>query len=267
MRRRSVLAGLAAAALAGPAAAAEGWTACRIQDGALIVPAKAAGLTGDFILDTGTAQSVIDATQATLAGIETDHAQAPLRVAGRSVPAVDFAVAALDARTRRQATPITGVLGEDVLAGLVLEVIPAPCRLRLASRADRFTPLASLPVEVQDGVPIVSASASDGAVTLGGHFRVSTGVDVGVRLNPSLAHADGVPAEGEVATLRGLSLGGRLVEAPSAAVAAQDLAGADGEIGEPVWSAWGLVLDLKRNRLVLFDPTQQKARRIVSGGP
>lgn len=267
MRRRSVLAGLAAAALAGPAAAAEGWSACRIQDGALVVPAKAAGLTGDFILDTGTARSVIDATQATLAGIEADHAEAPLRVAGRSYAKIDFAVAALDARTWRQATPITGVLGADVLAGRVLEVIPAPCRLRLASRAGGFAPLASLPVEVRAGVPTVDAGVSDGMTGLRARLRVSTGADVGVRLNPSLAHADGAPAAGEVATLRGLSLGGRLVEAPGAAVAAQDLAGADGEIGEPVWSAFGLSLDLGRGRLALFDPGQQKARRIVSSGP
>lgn len=267
MWRRSVLAGLAIAVLAGPAAAKDGWTACRIQDGALVVSAKAAGLTGDFILDTGTARSVIDATQATLAGIETDYVQAPVVVAGRRFPAMELAVAALDGRTRRQATPITGVLGADLLAGLVLEVIPAPCRLRLADRADAFAPLVALPVRVQDGVPALDAAASDGTVSISGRFRVSTGADVGVRLNPSLAHADGVPADGEVATLRGLSLGGLLVEQPSAAVAAQDLPGADGEIGEPVWSAWGLVLDLKRGRLVLFDPGQQKARRIVSDGP
>jgi hypothetical protein len=267
MRRRSALGGLAAAALAGAAHAADGWTPCRIQDGALVVSAKAAGLSGDFVLDTGTAQTAIDATQASLAGIETDHVRAPLRLAGRRYSGLDMAVAALDARTRNQPTPITGVLGADVLAGLTLEVIPDPCRLRLTARAAPIRALAVLPVELGADGPTIMASVTDGGRSARGRFRVSTGADVGVRLEPRLARADGLLAEHEVATLRGLSMDDVLIEEPSAAIADQDEAGLAGEIGEPVWSAYGFQLDLRRGRLALFDPQQQKARRRRSGGP
>lgn len=263
--RRRVLAGLAAAMVGGPACAAPAWTACRVEHGVLVVPARAAGLTGAFILDTAAPRSLLDATQASLAGIDGEVASAPVDLAGHRLAKVEMAVAALDARTRSQPTPITGVLGADVLAGLVLEVRPGPCRFRLTTRAAPVRPLASLPVELRGGAPYVQAGVSDGARAELGRFRVATGSPAAVRLNDGLARIEGA-SKAVSAPLRALSVGEVLVENPAAEVAPEADPGVAGEIGEPVWAAHGFQLDLRRQRLVLFDPAQQKTRRKRSGG-
>lgn len=267
-------AGLAAGALAvaaggGAARAADGWTACRIQHGVLLVTVRAAGLTGPFILDTGTAHSVLDATQASLAGLETGPAVIPVTLAGRRIPAASLAVAPLDARTRTQPTPITGVIGADLLQGRVLEVRPDPCRLRLTGRPGRGgRALAELPVTMSDGVPTVEAAVSDGAAAMRGRFRVSTGLAVAVRLSPALARLEGrggpAPAP-PPPSLRALSLGGLLVEDPGADLAPAAEPGLAGDIGEPVWALHGFSLDLARGRLTLFDTAKQPPPRQGEG--
>ena len=256
MGRWPILASVVAAALAGPAQAAEpGWTACRIAQGVLVVPAQAAGLTGAFVLDTAAARSTLDATQASLAGLDGEGAMVPVRLADRRLTHLDMAIAALDARTGNQPTRITGVLGVDVLKGRVLEVEPDPCRFRLTARAARRA-LASLPLDLIGGVPYVRAGVSDGASARLGGFRVATGGAPAVRLSPAVARLEGAPAgsAGVTAPLRALSLGGLLIEQPLAAIAAEAEAGVSGDIGEPVWATYGLSLDLRRRRLTLYAP-------------
>ena len=259
------------ALLAGPAMAAPAdWTACRISQGVLVVPAQAAGLTGQFVLDTGTARSVLDATQASLASLDPDATAATVvvRLAGRRLAHIDVAIAALDARTFIQPTPITGVLGADVLAGQVLEVEPAPCRFRIGARGTLSGPvLARLPVRMMEGAPYVTASVSDGARAKTGAMRVATGMGP-VSLDPAAARMEGAPAGASdlSAPLRALSLGPLLVEGPDAAVAKDAQPGVLGEIGEPVWARYGFQLDLKRGVLTLFAPqTKEPAGRGPTG--
>ena len=262
MGRWPILASVVAAALAGAARAAEpGWTACRIAQGVLVVPAQAAGLTGAFVLDTAAARSTLDATQASLAGLDSQGAVVPVRLGGRRLARVDMAIAALDARTQDQPTPITGVLGVDVLKGRVLEVEPDPCRFRLTAHAAPQRDLASLPLDLIGGVPYVRAGVSDGASARRGVFRMATGGAPAVRLSPAVARLEGAPAgsAGLTAPLRALSLGGLLIEQPLAAIAAQAEPGVSGDIGEPVWAAYGLSLDLRRRRLTLYAPPPQLA--------
>jgi hypothetical protein len=264
-RRLPPILGLVGAlALAMPASAGE--VACRIERGVLVVSAQAAGLTGAFVLDAGAAQSVLDWTQMTEASIDARHTTAIVRFAGeqRTIP---MAIDALDARTRTQPTPITGVLGADMLEGRVLTVWPAPCRVRLDLAAPPVRALAILPVERRGGAVYVQAGVSDGASSRLGAFRVATGEALPVRVSARIARAEGGAkgAKDPTGPLRALSLGGRLIENPQAGL---DVAtDGEGAIGEAVWAGYGLQLDLKHNRLVLFDPTQQKARRRVSGGP
>jgi len=271
MRLWRAMAGAGLAMLAAqPAKAAAGdWTRCTISHGVLLVPAKAGGLTGPFVLDAATAHSVIDATQASLVGLPDAGATLAVRVAGLRIPALSFAVAALDARTRVQPTPVTGVLGADVLQGRVLEVWPSPCRLRIGVRASAMgRPTASLPVDRRADTPLVTAAVADNARAVRGAFRIATGGDVDVRLSPALAaykNARG-NANGLTAPLRALSVGPWLIENPQAAVAEAATPGVAGEIGEPVWARYGLRLDLRRGRLELFDPEQQRTRRRRSGG-
>jgi len=266
------MAGLGLAALAGQALAAPAppvWTGCQIEHGVLVVPAKVAGLAGQFILDTGTAQSALDATEASLAGIEAGEAGVPVRMGGRRWASARMTIAALDGRTRALPTPIAGVLGADLLGGLVLTVQPDPCRFRLSGRpAHERRPLAILPVERLGGAPYVLAGVSDGERSRRGPMRVSTGADLAVRLSPDAARLEGAPpGAGDLAApLRALSLGEVVVEAPQAAIAAEDQPGALGEIGEPVWSRYGFSLDLRQGRLILFQVETKETRRRRSGG-
>jgi hypothetical protein len=271
MRLWRAMAGLGLAMLAREArAAGPAWTACRIENGVLVVPAQAAGLTGPFILDTATARSVLDATQASLAGIEPGQALAPVRVGGRRLAKVEMTVAALDARTRALPTPITGVLGADVLEALVLEVRTRPCRFRLAARPapPPGRPLAILPVEIRNGVPYARAAVSDGRSAMAGLFRIATGADLAVRLGPDVARVEGAPAGARdpTAPLRALSLGEALIENPRAAIAAEAAPGVAGEIGEPALAGYDLTLDLRRRRLTLSAPETKRTRRHSAGG-
>jgi hypothetical protein len=271
MRHRLLMAaaGLAALTAASAQAAPSGWRGCVISHGVLLVPAKAAGLTGQFVLDAATPRSVIDATQASLADLPETGVSVSVHVAGRHIPALPVTVAALDARTRLLPTPITGVLGADVLQDSVLEVWPAPCRFRLDAHASPMgRPLVSLPVDQRSGAPTIEAAVADDRHAVSGAFRIATGGGVPIRLSPALGAYRGASpdAKGLAAPLRALSIGPLLVERPLGAIADAAEPGIAGEIGEPVWSRYGLRLDLRRGRLNLFDPAQQKTRRNGSGG-
>jgi hypothetical protein len=109
---------------------------------------------------------------------------------------------------------------------------------------------------------------SDGERSKRGLMRVATGADLALRLGTDSARLEGAPpdAKGLTAPLRAISLGDLLVENPRGAIAADVSPGVLGEIGEPVWSRYGFALDLRRDRLTLFAPSQEKARRSGSGG-
>ena len=250
-------------------AAPGGWHGCVITHGVLLVPAKAGGLTGQFVLDAASPHSVIDATQASLADLSETGVRVSVRVADHRIPALPVAVAALDDRTRLLPTPVTGVLGADILRDQVLEVWPEPCRFRLDARASAMgRPLVSLPVDRRSGAPTIEAAVADDRHAVRGAFRIATGGGVPVRLSPTVAAYRGAlpDAKGLSAPLRALSIGPLLVENPLGAIAETAEPGIAGEIGEPVWSRYGLRLDLHRGRLELLDPAQQKTRRNGSGG-
>jgi hypothetical protein len=256
IRRWIVPLALGLTASAGPAAA-HGWSACLIRQGMLLVPARAAGLTGLFVLDAAAPRSQVDATQASLAGLEGPTAVVVAALAGVRRADLPVDILPLDARTRTAPVPVTGVLGLDVLKGRVLEVRPDPCRFRLSRRAPApARPLARLRLVWRDGIPLVPAAASDGLRAAAGLFAIGTGLPVGVQMSPTAARMEGAPpgAKALTAPLRALSLGDLLVENPLAAVADPPTPGALGAIGEPVWTRYALTLDLVRNRLTLSKP-------------
>ena len=224
-----------------PGAARAGGSVCWIQNGVLLVPAVAAGINGVFILDTGAAQSQVDATQASEADIGATPVVGDVRVAGRVFRGVSMPVLELDDRTRAFPTPISGVLGADILAGQVLEVWPKPCRVRISPSRGRVW--AGLPVVLKSGVPYVRAAASDSDGGLSGLFRVDTGSPAPVALDPA-----GLATSGR---LRGLSVGGRLFEDVIAVPLAKADDGALGAIGEPIWATFRMRLDFGARRLVI----------------
>lgn len=189
----SVLAALAAT----PAHAGE--IACRFEAGALVVPAVVAGIGGDYILDTGAAQTTLHNTKAEAEGIAATELVGDVRLAGMRVRALPLKVADLDARTWNLPTPAGGVIGTDALKGFVLDVAYAPCRVRLSlpGSEPRFAGR-TLELDWDLGRPTAPASVSDDAHEISGRFVIATGANVPVRLADDLAQAPGAVRPNEL---------------------------------------------------------------------
>lgn len=249
---------LAALSLApAPARAA----ACWFEQGVVVIPAQVAGVAGDYILDTGAPATLLHETRAQMVGHAETALRGEVRVAGLRLADRPIAVADLDARTYAFPTPIAGVIGADVLAGRVVDVDFAPCRVEIwpAGRAPRFRAEKSLRLRVAGGAPVVDAAVADGPRTAVGGFVVSTGLDSAVRLDAALASVPGAKAEDVApygarrARLRALSLAGELFEnLPAGLTPGVD--GAVGAVGPPVLARWRLRLDFARGRLLLGRP-------------
>lgn len=182
--------GVLAVLAAGPAHAGE--AACWFERGVVVVPAVMAGIAGDYIVDTGAAQSALHETKAQAEGIAETDLAGDVQVAGVVVKALPLKVIDFDVRTWNLPTPIAGVIGADALKGFVLDVAYAPCRLRLSmpGEAPRFSGR-TLPLSWDLGRPTVEASVWDDAHQIAGHFVVATGANVPVRLADDLARAPG----------------------------------------------------------------------------
>src|SRR6185369_2982559 len=113
-------AALLGALAAGPALAGE--VECRFESGTLVVPAVVAGIAGDYILDTGTAQSLLHETTAQAAGFADTAVTGDVTLTGLTATAAPLKVADLDIRTWNLPTPAAGVIGADVLKRWVVEV-------------------------------------------------------------------------------------------------------------------------------------------------
>ncbi|MET0274155.1 MAG: aspartyl protease family protein, partial [Phenylobacterium sp.] len=123
-----------AALLACAASAARaGEAACWFENGVVVVPAEVMGVAGDYILDTGQAQTQLAETQAQSAGFEATAPTGEVRLAGQRLEGRPVAVADLDVRAGLFPTPIAGVIGADVLRGVGVDVTFAPCRVRLST--------------------------------------------------------------------------------------------------------------------------------------
>jgi hypothetical protein len=258
MSRAALLSALAILAL--PAAARAGETACWFENNVVVVPAEVAGVTGDFILDTGAPQTLLAETQAQAAGYEATALTGELALAGVRISGLALAVKDIDVRTGLFPTPIAGVIGADALKGQVLDLTFAPCRLRISApgKALAFGRATILPIAWIAGVPTIMATPSDGPHTLTGAFALATGSDTAVRLSDAYATAAGAAKPQELypygvlrPRLRALSLAGQIAEAlPSGLIKPPDPA-LVGEIGAPLLYAWRLRLDLAADRLYL----------------
>ncbi|MBL8773160.1 MAG: hypothetical protein JNK30_17395 [Phenylobacterium sp.] len=252
---RVSLASLALIAAA-PASAAE--VACRYDAGAITVPAVIAGIAGDYILDTGSAASVLDETQAQAAGFTGSTASGDVKVAGLTLQGRPLRVAPLDVRTWNQPTPASGVIGADVLQGFVVDVSYAPCRVRLS------TPGTAPPFQGQTlalgwdaGRPTAEASVSDGARELVGRFVIATGMNAPLRLADDLADAPGASRPDELypdgvwlARLSVVRFGGSVGRDVAAGLMKPD-GEAAGMLGAQVLANFRLRFDFPAGRLVV----------------
>jgi hypothetical protein len=243
-------------------AARAGEVACWFDNGAVVVPAMVGGVAGDYILDTGTAHTILAETQAQGAGYADTALKVEVRIAGLTLTRRPVAVLDIDPRSHAFPTPIAGVIGADILADHVLEVSFAPCRVGLyrPGRAPRLRAEAALPIALAGGVPTLAAAVADGPHARAGRFVIATGGDTAVRIDDGQAQVPGSRRPERLLTYgaaqprpRALSLAGRLwEELPGGLTAHADLPdGALGVIGTPVLSAWRLRFDFPRRRLGL----------------
>lgn len=269
--RASALLFVVAALWPHPARAGE--TACWYEADVLVVPAEVMGVAGDYVLDTGAPRTLLHDTAAEGAGYAGAELAGSVRLAGLILAERPVQVTALDARLRRLPTPVAGVIGVDVLAGRVLDVQFAPCRVTFseAAQAAPFGPAVALPIAWRGGRPTALAAAADGSRTLSGAFVVATGSDTAVRLRDDLV-AGVDPAQLAALypygqgrrRLRALSFAGDLFEDLPSGLAARAELEADGEIGGPVLSHYRLRFDFARDQLLL---AKQKGPPDRSDGP
>ena len=183
--------------IAGPAAAGE--AACRFEGGVITLPAAVAGVVGDYILDTGEPFTTLDKTQAQAAGLEGDSGAGEVRVAGLRLPDQPVRIAALDLRTWNLPTPVSGVIGADLLKAYVVDVSFAPCRVRISTprQAPPFRGT-GLALGWDGGRPTAAAAVSDDAHEITGRFVIATGLNAPLRLADDLAGVPGAPRPAEL---------------------------------------------------------------------
>jgi len=264
---------LLAAVAAWPSAARAGESACWYEADVLVVPAEVMGVAGDYVLDTGSPRTLLAETQAQGAGYAETALRGTVRLAGLELADRPVQVMKLDARLVRLPTPVAGVIGADVLAGRVLDVQFAPCRvaLRTAGETPPFGPARALPLAWRSGRPTAAAEVSDGRRTLAGDFVLATGADAAVRLRDDLVDAPGAPARERLypygatrARLSAVTFAGDRYEAQPGGLAAQDDLDAAGEIGGPILSHYRLRFDFVRGQLLV---DKQKGPPDRSDGP
>lgn len=259
--KTALLAFATCVAVSSPARGGE--AACWFENGVVVVTAEVAGVVGDYILDTGQPQTQLAETQALGAGYEANELLAEVRLAGVTIPARTVAVADLDVRTGLLPTPIAGIIGTDVLKGLVLDLRFAPCRLALnpADHAPPFRRARAVPLApAASGLMGLRATVSDGLETRSVVLVPSTGSDAPVRLSEALASAPVGDAPQELypygvrrPKLGSLAFAGQAWNGVPAGLLKVD-AGVDGWIGAPVLYRFRVRFDFARGRLELARP-------------
>jgi hypothetical protein len=223
-----------------PAVAGE--TACWFENGAVVAPAAIGDMAGDFVIDLSAPRTLLHNTAAQRGGYAETALTLPVRVAGQQAPATAVAVEDLDYRGVGFFTPITGVIGADILDRYVVTLDFAPCRLRLERPGSALGHEAgAIRVVMVGGVPTIPAAASDGLTGVSGPFALDTASGGGVRARGA---ADG-PRQKPAGTLRGLSLNGTLRQDLPAVVAGDLPDGVVGALGVQVLAAYRLRLDPK----------------------
>lgn len=247
---------LALAATTTPSAARE--IACRFEAGVIVVPASVAGVAGDYIFDTGGAQTQLHDTRAGAEGLDGTEVAGDVRISDLVLPPRRIAIADLDVRTWNLSTPVIGVIGADTLQGLVVDVAFHPCRLRLM-RPGEATPFRgrALPVIWSAGRPLAEAVVSDGLRQLTGPFILATGANAPVRIADDLATVPGAsrpaelyPAGVWLARLPGLRLADRTFTDVGSGLTPPEGEGA-GVIGGAILANFHLRFDFARGRVLI----------------
>jgi hypothetical protein len=224
----------------------------------VVAPASVAGIAGDYLIDPSAPTTLIHETRAQGEGIAVTELTAPVRVAGLSLAGLPVKVVDLDVRAPGFDTPIAGIIGADALAGQVVDLDFAPCRVRIHGPTGGRMRGRAVPLTLVGGVPTVRAAVSDDRSARAGLFAVDWSSAGQVRLSDRLAvfrptreGYDPLARNSAAGRLRAFSFQGELSEeAPSGLIAGLD-ADVVGAIGTGEWSRWRVRLDLARKVLTL----------------
>jgi hypothetical protein len=278
---------VAAALLAGAAAAQPGPVSARFKDDLVFVDAEVDGAPGVFLLDTGAQASVLDPRFAQAAHVRLGRRREiegrggdlgarqaePVVMAVTGGPAARIAplVADLSQASRAMGLPLAGILGDDFLQGFVLRLDYRGQTLTLAREAD--PPADAIPVRLGQA-PYVEARAVLGERVAQGEFEIDTGSNTAVEFWRPFARANlgdrpggrdvglgvGLGVAGLSLIERGridaLEVAGRRILGPEVNFADDtrvDDAGPryGGVIGGPAWRGLVLYLDLPQRRMWL----------------
>jgi hypothetical protein len=256
MRAAAVISGLILS-VGGTGPASAGEVACWFENGAIVVPAMIGGVAGDWLLDPSAPRTQLHDTRADMEGLAAGFA-AEGRLAGLALPEVPVMVADLDNRAPGFVTPIAGVIGADILAGFVVDLRFAPCRVRLyAGRAPAVRGGRVLRLETVGGVPAVRAAVADDRQSRAGLYAVDWSSRAAVRMaratvSPEALSLDPARRDRAPARLRALSVDGRLYEEPSATLATDLDPALAGTLGVDFWSRWSLRLDIAGGALTVI---------------
>jgi hypothetical protein len=255
-RTRALVLGIALLASPTLVRGADGGTQCWIDKGALVAPAAFGDIAGDFLIDLSAPASALQVTRAQEDGLDGGSARRDLVVAGRRLVGVTLPIVDLDARTARFDTTINGVIGADLLRRFIVEIDPAPCRLRLLLRRPAAWPgSVRLAVREAGGRPLAPARITDGVRLRAGRFAIAT-ADWSTQIGEArLSRPQNASAAAPV-RLRAVEVAGRLFEQVPALVrpppdAREDDANDPDAIGMAVWSQWRVRLDMRHGWLEL----------------
>ena len=223
-----------------------------------MAPASVAGIAGDYLIDPSAPTTLIHETRARTEGIAVTELTAPVRVAGLSLKALPVRVVDLDFRAPGFDTPIAGVIGADALAGQVVDLDFAPCRVRIHSPTRRNSRGRVIPLTLVGGVPTLRAAVADDRSAVAGQFAVDWSSAGRVRLSdrfaafrPVVEGYDPLARNAAHGRLRAFSFLGNLnEETPTGLIAGLDPS-VLGSIGTDEWSRWKVRLDMSRRLLTL----------------
>ncbi len=160
---------------------------------AVFVPAQLnQGRASGWLLDTGSRRTVADSTLVTESGGSQPSAPSLITLPGLAISAAD-----LDTRSFQELGPwfgqrVNGVIGDDVLAHLVVELDYSRSSIELYAPG-AFRPFGKpekLAIRWINGLPTIRAKLRFGGRTMEGNFAINTGASGGIAVSPSFLGAN-----------------------------------------------------------------------------
>ncbi len=159
---------------------------------AVFVPAQLnQGRASGWLLDTGSRRTAADTALIADSGGNATAGPSLIALPGLSISAADLESQSFQALGPWFGQRVNGVIGDDVLAHLVVELDYSRSSIELYA-PEAFRPLGKpekLPIQWIDGLPAIRAKLRLGGRTMEGNFAINTGASNGVAVSPAFLAA------------------------------------------------------------------------------